>query len=95
LQEAEYIKIICGLDDYHDIEKFFADKNINLLESKIDFIPDTELEITDFDQALKFTKLVEGFDADEDVSLVSSNEIISPELQQQVDEFIEKNTFRT
>jgi transcriptional/translational regulatory protein YebC/TACO1 len=94
-QATEYIKIICGLDDYHDIEKFLEGKDIELLESKIDFIPDNELEVTDFDQALKFTKLVEAFDADEDVSLVSSNEIISPELQAQVREFIEKNTFRT
>ena len=59
-QEAQYIKIICSLDDYHDIEKFFEEKNIDLLESKIDFIPDNELEISDFDQALKFTKLIEA-----------------------------------
>lgn len=94
-QEPGYIKIIVSLEDFSDVEKFFEEKNIHLLESKVDFIPDNELEITDFDQALKFTKLVEAFDADEDVSLVSSNEIIPPELQQQVDEFIEKNTFRT
>jgi len=66
-----------------------------LLESKIDFIRDNEIEITEFDQALKFTKLIESFDADEDVSLVSSNEIISAELQAEVDAFIEKNTFHT
>jgi len=62
---------------------------------KIDFIPDTETEITEFDKALKFTKMMEAFDEDEDVNTVSSNEIISPELQKEVDEFIEKNTFRT
>jgi hypothetical protein len=39
--------------------------------------------------------MIESFNEDEDVSLVSSNEIISPELQAEVDEFIEKNTFRT
>jgi transcriptional/translational regulatory protein YebC/TACO1 len=83
------------LDDFSDVEKFFTEKDIAILESKIDFVPDNEVEITDFDQALKFTKLVEAFDADEDVSLVSSNEIISSELQEQVDAFIEKNTFHT
>jgi len=39
--------------------------------------------------------MVEAFNEDEDVSQVSTNEIISDELQKEVDEFIEKNTFRT
>jgi len=39
--------------------------------------------------------MIEEFNDDEDVSQVSTNEIISTELQKQVDEFIEKNTFRT
>ena len=39
--------------------------------------------------------MIEAFDEDEDVALVSSNEIISAELEKQVDEFIEKNKFRT
>jgi vacuolar-type H+-ATPase subunit F/Vma7 len=39
--------------------------------------------------------MMEAFWEDEDVSIVSTNETISEELQKQVDEFIEKNTFRT
>jgi hypothetical protein len=39
--------------------------------------------------------MLEAFREDEDVNTVSTNEIISPELQKEVDEFIEKNTFRT
>ena len=94
-KEDNYIKIISSLEDYHDVEKFFEENNIELLESKIDFVPDNEVEITDFDKALKFKKMIEAFDEDEDVSLVSSNEILSSELEKEVDDFIEKNTFRT
>jgi len=90
-----YIKIITAVEDFWEVVKFFEEKGITILESKIDFIPDNETEITDFDKALKFTKMMEAFDEDEDVNTVSSNEIISPELQKEVDEFIEKNTFRT
>ena len=93
--EDDYIKIISSVEDFNNIVKFFEDKNIAILESKIDFIPDNETEITDFDKALKFTKMMDAFREDEDVNTVSSNEIISQELQKQVDEFIEKNTFRT
>ncbi len=93
--ENDYIKIITSIEDFANVEKFFTEKEIEFLESKIDFIPDNDIEITDFDNALKFSKMMEAFDEDEDVNLVSSNEIISPELQAEVDEFIEKNTFRT
>ena len=58
-------------------------------------MPDNEVQVTDFDQALKITKMLESLDEDEDVSMVASNEIISAELQAEVDAFIEKNTFRT
>jgi hypothetical protein len=39
--------------------------------------------------------MIEAFNDDEDVSLVSTNEIISEELDKEVDDFIEKNTFKS
>ena len=93
--EESYIKIITAVEDYNDVEKFFEEKGIEIMESKLDYVPDNESEITEFDKALKFTKMIEAFNDDEDVSQVSTNEIISPELQKEVDDFIEKNTFRT
>ena len=39
--------------------------------------------------------MIETLNEDEDVNTVSSNEIISDELNKEVDEFIEKNTFRS
>lgn len=95
IQEVGYVKIITAPEDLHSVEKFFENKNIALYESKLDYVPDNEIEITDFDKALKFTKMLEAFQEDEDVNTVSTNEIISDELQKQVDDFIEKNTFRT
>jgi transcriptional/translational regulatory protein YebC/TACO1 len=65
------------------------------MESKLDFVADTEVEITDFDKALKIKKMIEAFEEDEDVAQISTNEIISEQLDKEVDEFIEKNTFRS
>ncbi len=93
--EAGYIKIITALEDFTTVEKFFEEKSIEILESKMDYIPDNEVEVTDFDNALKLTTMIHAFEDDEDVNTVSSNEVISPELQTQVDEFIEKNTFKS
>ena len=95
ISEEKYIKIITSLEDLHEVEKFLEDKWIEIMESKSDFIPDNDVEITEFDKALKFKKMIDAFDEDEDVQTVSSNEIISDELSNEVDEFIEKNTFKT
>ena len=93
--EKDYLKIITSVEDFNNVEKFFEEKNIKPMEAKLDFIPDNYVEITEFDKALKFTKMMEAFDNDEDVNIVSTNEIISESLQKEVDDFIEKNTFRT
>lgn len=95
IREDDYIKIITDVEDFMETEKFLEEKSVEILESKLDYIPENEIEITEFEKALKFTKMLEAFDEDEDVNLVSTNETISPELQKEVDEFIEKNTFRT
>lgn len=95
ISEDAYIKVITSVEDFNEVEKFFEDKSIELIESKIDFVPDNEIEITEFDKALKIKKMIEAFNEDEDVSQVSTNEIISEELDNEVEEFIEKNTFRT
>ena len=95
IKENDYIKIITSIDDYNTVDKFLSDNNIDFIESKLDYIPDNEVEINDFDKALKFKKMIEAFDNDEDVSVVSSNEIISNELEKEVDDFIEKNTFKS
>ena len=95
MMELWYIKIITSLEDFGEIEAFFIGKEIDIFESKIDFIPDNEIEVDDFDKALKLKKMIEAFDEDEDVNIVSSNEIIPETLEKEVDEFIEKNAFRT
>lgn len=95
ISEESYIKIITSVEDYHEVEKFFEEKGIELMESKIDFVADNEVEITEFDKALKIKKMIEAFNEDEDVAQISTNEIISEDLDKQVDEFIEKNTFRS
>lgn len=95
IKEDSYIKVITSVEDFMDVQKFLEEKWIEIMEGKLDFIPDNEIELDDFDKALKFKKMIEAFDEDEDVNIVSTNEIISPELEKQVDDFIEKNTFRT
>jgi len=95
VSEETYIKVITSVEDYAEVEKYLEEKGIELMESKIDFVADNEVEITEFDKALKVKKIIEAFNEDEDVSSIATNEIISEELDKEVEEFIEKNTFRS
>lgn len=94
-EEDGMFKIITSLEDFTGVKKFFEWKKINLEFADIDYIPSNTVEVDDFDKALKLTKMIEAFNEDEDVEKISMNMNISPELQKEVDEFIEKNTFRT
>lgn len=95
IMEAGYIKITTRLEDFSIVEKYLEEKNIELFEAKTVYVPDIEVEVEDFDKALKFTKMIEAFNIDEDVEFIATNETISENLQEKVDEFIEKNTFRS
>jgi YebC/PmpR family DNA-binding regulatory protein len=95
LLEEDYIKIITSIEDFDNVEKFLEDKKIELIEAKLDFVAENEVEVTEFDKALKIIKMIEAFHEDEDVASISTNEIISDELNKEVEEFIEKNTFRS
>jgi transcriptional/translational regulatory protein YebC/TACO1 len=63
--------------------------------SEIEQIAQNEIEVQDFDKILKFKKMIEAFEEDEDVENYWSNENINESLEKEVDDFIEKNTFRT
>lgn len=93
--EDNYFKILTSLEDFWEVRKYFLGQNIELEYAKIDYIPDTLIDIADFDTALKLTKMIDEFHDDEDVETISANLNINHELQKEVDEFIEKNTFHT
>lgn len=95
VSEETYIKVITSIEDHAEVEKYLEEKGIELMESKIDFVADNEVEITEFDKALKVKKMIEAFNEDEDISSISTNELISEKLDKEVEEFIEKNTFRS
>jgi len=94
-EEEWMFKIITSVKDFQEVKKYFSSKNINFEFADLDFIPSSMVEIDDFDKALKITKMLEAFNEDEDVEKVSVNCSISPELQKEVNDFIEKNTFMT
>lgn len=95
LVEEWLFKIVTSLEDFAKVKNFFKEKNIELSFADLDYIPNNEIEVTDFDNALKLIKMLEAFKEDEDVEKVTMNMIIPESLEEEVHAFIEKNTFRT
>ena len=93
--EDNVARIITSVEDFENVKAFFKSKKYDFLKDKIDYIPNTTAEVTEFDKALKLTKMFEAFHEDEDVEDVCLNMTIDDALQQEVYDFIEKNTFRT
>lgn len=93
--EWNFIEIITSPETLIEIKDFLESKNIKIEMAEIDYVPDTEVEVTEFDSALKITKMLQAFEEDEDVEWVYSSGNIWDSLQKEVNEFIEKNTFQT
>ncbi len=93
--EDDEIRIITSVENLISTTKFFKEKGFIAESSKLEYIPNNFVEVTEFDKALKIIKMMEALDEDEDVEDYSFNYQISNELQQEVLDFIEKNTFRT
>lgn len=89
------IKLICPLDNLKEVWEFFKSNWFEFEKSTVEYIPNNEVDVTEFDKALKIIKMTEALDEDEDVEDYSLNANISPELEKEVNDFIEKNTFRT
>jgi YebC/PmpR family DNA-binding regulatory protein len=59
------------------------------------YTPKNYTEVTDFDKALQIYKMLEEFEADEDVETVWNTADIADTLWNEVTEFVEKKKFRT
>lgn len=66
-----------------------------IISASLGYTPKNYTEVTDFDKALQIYKMLEEFDADEDVETVWNTADISDALWREVTEFVEKKRFRT
>lgn len=93
--EEDIIKVITTSEKLEEVKSFFLKNKFTFEQAGNEYIPSNEVKVDEFDKALKITKMIEALEEDEDIEDYALNYTISDELQQEVDEFIEKNTFRT
>lgn len=90
----EEVKIICAVDSLKEVSDFFAGKWFTYESAQTQYLANNEVEVTEFEKALKIVKMIEALEEDEDVENYSLNAVINDDLKKEVDDFIEKNTFR-
>lgn len=90
----EEVQIICAIDTLKEVWDFFVWKWFSYESAEVKYMANNEVEVTEFEKALKIVKMIEALEEDEDVESYSLNAVINDELKKEVDDFIEKNTFR-
>ena len=92
--EDDETRLITLREQFSDVSKFLTSVGIEST-SGFEYLPNMEVEITDFDQGVKVMKLLQDLDDDDDVEKVWTNGVFDDILREKIESFIDKNGFRT
>lgn len=95
LVDGEETQLICLREQFSDVMNFLKNAGIEATSSGFEYLPNMEVEITDFDQGVKVMKLLQDLDADDDVEKVWTNGIFDDILREKVESFLDSNGFRS
>ncbi len=77
-------RIICAMESFGDVNKFFDEKGLTVEESKLEYIPKTTVEAKNIDDARKVFRFIDHFEDHDDVQNVFTNFEISDDLMDQI-----------
>ncbi|ROL61099.1 YebC/PmpR family DNA-binding transcriptional regulator [Bacteroidetes/Chlorobi group bacterium ChocPot_Mid] len=77
-------RVICQMESFGEVNKFFTDKKITIEESKLEYLPKTTIEIKNVDDARRVMKFIEAFEDHDDVQNVFTNMDISDDIMEKL-----------
>lgn len=83
--DEESTRIICAMENYGSLNKYFQDNNFEIEESKLEYIPQNTSKITDLELAKKFMKFNDAFEDHDDVQNIFTNVEIDDAIADQLD----------
>lgn len=92
--EWEEARIICLREQYSHVASFLKNAGIEPISAGFEYLPNMEVEITDFEQGVKVMKLLSDLEDDDDVEKVWTNGVFDDILRGKIESFIETNAFR-
>ncbi len=84
--DEENSRVICPMDQFAIVNKFFEGKDFEITEAKLEYIPQNTVEITTVEQAQKILKFIDVCEEHDDVQNVFSNFEIDDSIVEQLAE---------
>lgn len=89
------VRVICQREQFSSVGQSFTQNTIDIITSGFEYIPNMEIEITDFEQGVRVMKLLSDLDNDDDVEKVWTNGIFDDILRSKVENFLDSQSFRS
>ncbi len=83
--DEDSTRIICAMENYGAVNKYLSDNNFQLVESKLEYLPQNTVKISDLETAKKIMKFVDAFEEHDDVQNVFTNMEIDDAIAEQLD----------
>lgn len=66
-------RVICSMTDFGTVNKYFEESGLEVTESKLEYIPNDMIKISDVDSALKVMKFIDTMEDHDDVQSIFTN----------------------
>jgi YebC/PmpR family DNA-binding regulatory protein len=83
--DEEMSRVICAMSDFGTVSKYFEDSDLEISESKLEYIPQNTVKIDSLDIAQKVMKFMDTFEDHDDVQNIYTNADISDSIAEQLD----------
>jgi YebC/PmpR family DNA-binding regulatory protein len=83
--DTDTTRIICAMDQYGAVNKYFNDNKIQLESSQLEYLPQNMVKITDLEAAKKFMRFNDMFEEHEDVQNIFTNADIDDSIADMLD----------
>jgi YebC/PmpR family DNA-binding regulatory protein len=83
--DEEESRIICQMTDFGTVFKYFEENGFELGESKLEYMPQNYIKITEVEDAKKVLKFIDAFEDHDDVQNVYHNMEIDDTIADQID----------
>lgn len=83
--DSDTSRIICAMDAFGLVNKYFEENKFEITEGKLEYIPKTTLKIENINDAKKVIKFIETMEEHEDVQNLFSNFEIDDDLMEKIE----------
>ena len=83
--DEEQTRILCAIENYGAVNKYLQEHNFNILESKLEYIPNTYLKVSNIDDAKKIMRFIDALEDYDDAQNVFTNLEIDESIEELID----------